>query len=259
MLPDQQRIKRWTSARHGGPTGVAVADAMDSDTRMRQANRRLIEAHEAERERVAKELHDDIGQRLAVMRMDLDILAQALPLEASEVRLRVGDLSERTLALAKDVQALSHRLNPPMLGFLGVVSASAGFCRELAERQHVDVAFSHEGIPDGLPAYVARSLFRVLQEAVTNAVKHAGVSRVAVALCGSPEAIGLEISDAGVGFDPDSALSGRGAGLVGMRERVRSLGGELFIESRPGAGTSIRARVPIGDSGQPLVSTDAPA
>jgi len=229
---------------------------MDSDTRMRLANRKLIEAHEAERERVAAELHDDVGQRLAVMRMDLDVLARALPLETSEVRLRVRELSDRTLALAGDVQALSDRLLPSMLRYLGVVSASAAFCRELAERQHVDIAFSHDGIPDGLQANVARSVFRVLQEAVTNAVKHAGVSRVAVALRGSPDAIRLEISDAGVGFDPDTVVSGRGVGLVGMQERVRALGGELFIESGPGAGTSIRARVPIRGPGQPLVSTD---
>ena len=128
---------------------------------MRLANRKLIEAHEAERERVAMDLHDDIGQRLAVMRMELDILDQALPLETSEVRLRIRELSERTLALARDVQALSHRLHPSMLRYLGVVSASAAFCRELAERQHVDVAFSHHGIPDGVQANVASSVFRV--------------------------------------------------------------------------------------------------
>jgi signal transduction histidine kinase len=229
---------------------------MDSEMRMRLANRKLIEAHEAERERVAMELHDDIGQRLAVTRIDLDVLAQALPLETSEVRLRILELSERTLALAIDVQALSHRLHPSVLGYLGVVSASAAFCRELAARQHVDIAFSHDGVPDGVPANVARAVFRVLQEAVTNAVKHAGVSGVTVALRGSPDAIRLDVSDAGVGFDPDSVLSGGGVGLVGMQERVRAVGGELFIESRPGAGTSIRARVPICDSGQPLVSMD---
>ena len=173
--------------------------------------------------------------------------------------LRVRELSERTLALARDVQALSRRLHPSMLGYLGVVPASAAFCQELAERQHVDVAFSHDGVPDGIPANVARSVFRVLQEGVTNAVKHAGVSRVAVELCGSPDAIRLDISDAGIGFDPDAVLSGGGVGLVGMQEQVRAVGGELFIESRPGAGTSIRARVPIRASGQPLVSTDEPA
>jgi signal transduction histidine kinase len=143
-----------------------------------------------------------------------------------------------------DVQALSHRLHPSVLGYVGVVSASAAFCRELAERQHVDVAFSHDGIPDGLQANVARSVFRVLQEAVTNAVKHAGVSRVAVALCGSPDAIRLDLGrrrrlrsghrcEWPVEWDWSACRS------------VRALGGELFIESRPGAGTSIRARVPI--------------
>jgi signal transduction histidine kinase len=84
-------------------------------------------------------------------------------------------LGDRTLQLAKDIQALSHRLHPPQLEYLGVASASASFCRDVSRQPQVDIAFSHDGIPDGLPNHVALSLFRVLQEAVTNAVRHAGV------------------------------------------------------------------------------------
>ena len=163
-------------------------------------------------------------------------------------------MSDRTLQLARDIQALSHRLHPPKLEYLGIASASASFCREVSTQQNVDIAFSHDGIPDGLPNHVALSVFRVLQEAVTNAVRHAGVRQATVTLRGSPEEIRLEIVDAGVGFDRDAVLSGRALGLIGMQERVRLVNGDLAIESRPGAGTSIRARVPLSGS-DPSVAT----
>ena len=185
---------------------------------------------------------------MAVTTMDLDALALALPLPTSEARLRIRALSDRTLALAKDIQAISHRLHPFALDYAGVVAASAAFCREVTAQRNVDVAFSHDGIPDGVPEDVARSVFRVLQEAVTNAVTHAGVRDVAVSLRGSEDEIRLEIVDAGIGFDVDAVLSGCGLGLVGMQERMRAVSGELVIQSRPGAGTSIRARVPCPGS-----------
>jgi signal transduction histidine kinase len=215
---------------------------------------RLIEAHEAERTRIAGELHNDIGQRMALLTMDLDALGQVLPLPTDEARTRVRALSDRTLQLARDIQALSHRLHPPNLEYLGVASASASFCREVSRQQDVDIAFSHDGIPDGLPNQVALSLFRVLQEAVTNAVRHGGVRQATVTLRGSPEDIRLEIVDAGAGFDRDAVLSGRALGLIGMQERVRMVNGDLVIESRPGAGTSIRARVPWSGSDPPVAT-----
>jgi signal transduction histidine kinase len=227
----------------------------DNPERARDVEARLIEAHEAERTRIARELHDDIGQRMALLTMDLDALGQALPPSSTEARSRIRALSDQTLQLAKDIQAISHRLHPPKLDYLGVVSACASFCRDVSRQQNVDIAFSHDGIPDGLPNHMALSLFRVLQEAVTNAVRHAGVRDVAVTLRGSPEEIQLEIADAGAGFDRDTVLSGRALGLIGMQERVRLVKGDLAIESRPGAGTSIRARVPLSDSDQSLSPT----
>ena len=226
----------------------------DDPPRATDVGARLIEAHEAERRRIAGELHDDIGQRMAALTMELDALGQALPLPADEARTRVRGLGDRTLQLAKDIQALSNRLHPPKLEYLGVASASASFCREVSRQQNVDIAFSHDGIPDGVPNHVALSLFRVLQEAVTNAVRHAGVHEVAVTLRGSLADIRLEIVDAGVGFDRDAVLSGRALGLIGIQERVRMVNGDLVIESRPGAGTSIRARLPLSGS-DPFVAT----
>ena len=226
----------------------------DDTARRKDVEARLIEAHEAERTRIAGELHDDIGQRMAVLTMDLDALGQALPLPTDEARTRVRALGDRTLQLARDIQALSHWLHPPKLEYLGLASTSASFCREVSRQQHVDIAFSHDGIPDGVPNHVALSLFRVLQEAVTNAVRHAGVHDVAVSLRGSIEDIRLEVVDGGVGFDRDAVLSGRALGLIGMQVRARLVNGDLVIESRPGAGTSIRARVPLSGA-DPSVAT----
>jgi len=192
--------------------------------------------------RIARELHDDIGQRMAVLTMDLDTLGQALPLSADEASSRLRLVSDRTLAIARDIQALSHRLYPARLEYLGLVSASASFCREISRREGADVAFSHDAVPAGLPPDVALALFRVLQEAVANALEHGSVTQVAVTLGGDSEEIRLEIADRGAGFDPDSQSVQSGLGLVGMRERMRMIGGELTIESRKGAGTIVRAR-----------------
>jgi signal transduction histidine kinase len=226
----------------------------DDTERMKAIEALLIEAHEAERTRVARALHDDIGQRMAVLTMDLDTLSKALPLATTEVRARIDALSDQAIHLAKDIQALAHQLYPAKLDYLGLVSASAAFCRDLSKQQHVEVAFSHDGVPETVPTIVALSVFRVLQEAVTNVVKHAGVRHVTVALGGGPGEIRVEIVDAGRGFDPDAVLRGHAPGLVGMRERARLLGGEVFIRSRPGAGTSISARVPLSAADPPAAA-----
>jgi signal transduction histidine kinase len=224
-----------------------VRFSRDDPERVKAVPALLIEAHETERNRIARELHDDIGQRLAVVTMDLDALSQAIPLPESETRARLRAVSDVALKLAKDIQALSYRLYPSKLDYLGLASACVSFCREVSKRQNVEVAFSHDGVPDILAIDVALGLFRVLQEAVTNAVKHAGVPRVEATLRGSPNDIQLEVLDTGAGFDVEAALHGpAGApGLVGMQERTRLIGGELSIQSRPGAGTSVRARVPL--------------
>ena len=220
--------------------------------RGRDVGGRLTEAHETDRARIARALHDDIGQRLAALTMDLDGLAKALPLPATKARVRVRALHDRCFELTRDIEALSHNLHPTTLKYLGVASASAGYCRELSAREGIGIAFSQDGIPDGVPADVALCVFRVLQEAVTNAVKHSGVSLVAVALTGRPDEIRVEIVDDGIGFNVDAVLRGRGVGLLGIQERVRMLGGKLVIRSGIGRGTAIRARVPInGATTQP--------
>jgi len=217
---------------------------------------KLLEAHESERTRIARELHDDIGQRMAVLTMELDGLSQSMPPSATESRSRLRGVSNRTLDLARDIQAISHSLHSSKLDYLGVAAASASFCRELSEQQHIEIAFNAEDVPADVPKDVALCVFRVLQEAVNNAVRHAGVNHVDVALRGSPGELQLEVADAGIGFEPDVAVRGRGLGLISMDERLSLVNGALIIESKPEAGTVIRALVPL-HAGEPVPGEEA--
>ena len=207
-------------------------------------------AYEHDRTRIARQLHDDIGQRLALLTMDLDLLKQGFPLSQSELQARLGDLADRSLALAKDVQAMSHDLHSSKLEYLGLAPAAEAFCREASAETGVAVRFHHDRVPDHLSRDAALALFRVLQAAVQNAVDHAAVDEVRVTLSAGAGSITLEVSDAGAGFDP--AQPRRGVGFVTMHERVRIARGALAIESRPGAGTTVRARVPLDDANQSL-------
>jgi signal transduction histidine kinase len=205
----------------------------------------LIEAHEEERTRIARELHDDINQRIALLSVQLGQWARHRPNLGVEVTDHISHVSQELSDLGKDIQALSHRLHSSKLDYLGLAAAADGFCRELSERQNVDINFSHAGIPRNLPKEISLCMFRVLQEALQNAVKHSGVRHFKVELSGNSGDIQLSVSDLGVGFDPQDAMSSRGLGLISMRERLQLVGGEFSIQSEPGHGSTICARVPL--------------
>ena len=147
--------------------------------------RRLLEAQEAERARIARELHDDIGQRLALLSMALQELQQSTD-SASELRRSIGALSRETLDIATDLQALSHELHSYKLQLLGVVAAIRDICSEVSARHKVEVAFTHKDVPGTVRPDIALCLFRVLQEALQNAVRHSGARHFAVSLEGTP-------------------------------------------------------------------------
>jgi signal transduction histidine kinase len=214
-------------------------------------SRRLLEAQEAERARIARELHDDISQRLALLSVGFEQLQRSSPDPTGALHGSVEALHQQTLDIASDVQALSHELHSSKLQVLGVVPAMRGFCSEISERQKVDVDFTHESVPRTVPPDVALCLFRVLQEALRNAVRHSSARRFAVNLVGTSSALGLTVRDAGRGFDPDRALQDGGLGLTSMRERLKLVAGELSIESRPAGGTTIVARVPLSTTPAP--------
>lgn len=206
---------------------------------------RLIEAQEAERARIGRELHDNIGQRLALQALTLGQLKALASDDSSEIRRFVDVLQRQTAELRADVQALSHELHSARLQHLGVVAAMKGFCDELSEQQNVLIDFGHTGVPRNVPPAISLCLFRVLQEALHNAIRHSNARRFDVHLSGTTGAVQLAVRDEGRGFDPEAAVRGRGLGLTSMKERLKLVGGELIIESRVKQGTAVVARVPI--------------
>ena len=207
-------------------------------------SRRLIQAQEAERARIARDLHDDIGQRLALLTVTVEQLTEIRSHTSDEGRSHLDALRAQTTEISASVRALAHELHSSRLQYLGVVAATKGFCAELAAQHKVEVDFSSAEIQPGVPAETALCLFRVLQEALHNAVRHSGARQFEVQLRETPDALQLTVRDKGSGFDPDTAVAGGGLGLTSMKERLKLVSGELLIKSRPSRGTTIVARVP---------------
>jgi PAS domain S-box-containing protein len=203
-------------------------------------SRKLIQSQEEERARIGRELHDDINQRLAELSIQLEQL-QDTP---SEVWSRVQDLRKQTSEISNDVQALSHELHSSQLEYLGVVAGIKSWCKEFGERHKMEVDFRSE-VPDPLPFETGLCLFRVLQEALHNAVKHSRVKRVEVRLIEYSDDVHLIVSDLGTGFNLEEVRQGRGLGLTSMQERARLVNGTITIESKPLRGTTIHARIPF--------------
>jgi PAS domain S-box-containing protein len=226
-------------------TGVDITERKLAEEALSTVSQKLIEAHEEESRRIARELHDDITQRLAMVSARLGGLKQGTPLSATDLEQEIGDVSQEIARLVADIQALSHDLHPAKLELLGLEAAAAGFCKELSQRHGVTIDVHCENVPKALPRTVSLCLYRVLQEALQNVVKH-GVSRHAdVSLTGHSETIGLTVKDSGAGFHPDEAMKGPGLGLTSMTERMKVVGGRLSVHSQPGHGTTVDAVAPF--------------
>jgi PAS domain S-box-containing protein len=204
---------------------------------------KLIEAQEEERSRIARELHDDICQRLALLSMELEQANRGSNGWGRSPK--IEEIRRHCAQIAGDVQALSHKLHSSKLEYLGLAAAIRSFCREFSQQYNVTVQFDDENIPSFVPRDVSLSLFRVTQEALQNAVKHSGVGEYSVVLRGSATEIQLEVSDRGSGFDIEKAKLDRGLGLVSMQERVHLVHGTFSIESTVNGGTRILVRVPL--------------
>jgi PAS domain S-box-containing protein len=224
---------------------VDITDRKVAEEAMASVRRRLIEAHEQERTWIARELHDDINQKIALLAVELEQWQLHSPESGVDVRTHTRHATQRLSDIGKDIQALSHRLHSSKLEYMGLVAASNSFCREFSGQHKVQVEFNHSDIPRTVPNEIAICLFRVLQEALQNAVKHSGARHFHVELRGTSGEIWLIVSDPGVGFDWHGALDGQGLGLISMRERLQFVHGEFSIESQHGKGTTIHARVPL--------------
>jgi signal transduction histidine kinase len=214
-----------------------------ADEALSDINRKLIEGQEQERSRIARELHDDISQRLALLTIRLQEMKRN-PACTSELQMSIETIMKEAEDTSSSLRSLSHRLHSPRLEDLGIITAIASFCTEYAAHHSVHIQFSHESVPTGIPGEVSMTLFRVLQEALQNAVKHSGVRHFEVRLSGTAAEIALTVSDAGLGFNVEVANQ-QGLGLVSMRERLSLVDGSLAVVSRLGQGTTIHARVPL--------------
>jgi signal transduction histidine kinase len=216
-----------------------ITQRKEMENALSDVSRKLIQSQEQERARIGRELHDDINQRLAMLGIEL----QQLQDNPSELHKRVQELRQHTADISDDVQALAHELHSSKLEYLGVVAGIRSLCKEFGEHQGMEINFKTD-VAAPIPLETGLTLFRILQEALHNAVKHSGVERVDVQLSEHLNEIRLTISDAGKGFDVDAARRGRGLGLASMEERVRLVNGTISIVSRPMGGTSIGIRVP---------------
>ena len=208
-------------------------------------SRRLIEAQEQERARIARELHDDLSQRMALLQIGLGQFEQDTTGFSSEARQQLHDIAELCREVSTSIHNLSHQIHPFKLDILGLVASLAGSCKEFSNQHNLQVQFVHDDIPRQIPKEVTLCLFRIVQEALRNVVKHSGAAEAKVELSGHGDRIDLCVSDSGVGFDPASAKGEVGLGLISMQERLRLVGGRLSVESEPSHGTRIRVRIPL--------------
>jgi signal transduction histidine kinase len=206
---------------------------------------RLLEAQERERTRIAQDLHDDVGQRIALLHVSLEQFGGSMDLPAI-ARSQLNGFTQLTAQMTSDIHSLSHELHPSTLDIVGLEVAIRGLCREFAARHGLQVHFSCHDVPLQLERDVNISLFRIAQEALHNVVKHSGAAAAMVELSRDGDRLALCVSDGGFGFDTRTVHERGGLGLVSMRERLRPIGGRLSIESMPLAGTRISVDVPIG-------------
>jgi signal transduction histidine kinase len=229
-------IQRTRRRRAEGTLRESQNALIGSDKRNRDLAARLLRAQETERSRIARELHDDICQRMLILTIELESVARTNNGEGAAAALTVAR------EISNSLRALSHQLHPARLRVIGLVGALESLCAELSHAG-VAIAYTHDNVPSSLPSDVMLCLFRVVQEALQNALKYSRATQLAVDLSATSDGLTVTIFDNGVGFDVDAAW-GTGIGLRSMFERLQAAGGSLNLTSRPGAGTRLVAILP---------------
>jgi len=211
---------------------------------------RLIHAQEEERSRLARELHDDLAQRLTVFAIDVGRLEKQLMGSPAPVREALREMENSIVKISEDVHSLSRQLHPSILDDLGLINAVESECTNFSRREGIDVVFKHENIPRVIPKDVSLSLYRIIQEGLRNISKHACAEHISVSLKSLDHGVLLSVQDDGIGFDWAEVKKNPGLGFSSMRERARLIHGELSIQSQPEKGTVITVRVPFPREGE---------
>lgn len=217
--------------------------ARAAEREMRELSQKLVQAQEAERKRLSLELHDQVGQMLTALRMEIANLGRIKQRDPELFGAHLRQAKEMAEATMKTVRDLAMGLRPSMLDDLGLGPAIEWAGREFSRVTGIPVDVSVEGALARLTEAQKTSLFRVVQESLTNVARHARAQRVSVRLVESAQRLELEVSDDGRGMEP--GRNRRGLGLLGMEERVRELGGAFSLSSAPGAGTTVRVEIPL--------------
>lgn len=206
---------------------------------------RLINAQEDERRRVARELHDDLNQRMALLSIELEQLGQVKAQDSLHARL--DDLQNYAQEISADIHRISYKLHPSKLDHLGLAAAVKSLCQELTTKGGIRIEFQQSGFPTNLPPDVTLCLFRIAQEALGNCLKHSGASTARVKLESNAKEMFLSVSDDGCGFNAKSKAMTSGLGFTSMRERLRIVGGDIRIDSQTMRGTRIEVVIPRVD------------
>jgi len=222
-----------------------ITERIRSEAKLRALRDRLTRVQDEERAHIARELHDDIGQRLALLTIQLKQLQEEARAAAPGLGAKLAGSRQLTEEICADAQRISHRLHPSQLSVLGLTKALAGLCDAFARQTHLEIDFAHDGDIVKLPPEIETCLFRVAQEAIQNAAKHSECRQIDVELSIGAEGVRLCVADGGKGFDPAATEYGSGLGLVSMAERARSVGGRLYIQSAVDEGTRIEVSIPL--------------
>jgi signal transduction histidine kinase len=245
---------RWLTVtvtpRPGGEAGALVLHrditaGKSADETARMVGGRLLARQDEERRRIARDLHDDVSQRFALLAFELQRLGQSAPSQGADVSARALELWERTAEISTTLHELTYRLHPLKVELLGLNAAISDLRRQLSGRHGIVISLAYEAVPEPLPRESALSLFHIVQEGLANVIRHSGASHASVEITGTGDAIALVIADTGIGFDPE-AVGARGLGLPGIRQRVEFMGGSLRVWSRAGEGTRLEATIPFG-------------
>ena len=230
-----------------------ITETRETQRRLRELGARLVAAQESERARIARELHDDVAQRIALLTAKLESAVRTRPFSTRMARRALVEAGEKLQDITSGIHLLSCELHPPKLSLLGLGATLKGLCDEVGAGNGIPVQFVEEGSPVSVPADLALCFFRVMQEALQNAVKHSGGKHIDVRLRVDPARLTLWIADDGAGFEQTST---GGLGLMTMRERVELVGGRFRIISEPGCGTLVEAVAPLPAA--PRSSTRSP-
>jgi PAS domain S-box-containing protein len=225
-----------------------ISERRRSEEKLQGLRNRLTRTQEEERSRIARDLHDDIGQRLALLTIDLEQMKLTSQHDGATFARELEALVRTAGEITSDVHNVSRRLHPSQVELLGLAPALNNFCREFANRNSMRIQFTSACLTCKLSEEASLCLFRVAQEAIRNVHKHSGCHEALVELDELSGSLRLRISDRGAGFDPSLAENSQGLGLLSMEERLRSMGGELFVHSRPGGGTCIEACIPASQN-----------